>query len=249
MAGSVVHLEEDTGVPRTHALLIGVGKYPHLDGGEAPVVDSDGMRQLSSPPVSARALATWLLTEYNDPQRPLGSLALLLREEQPTPFVNPRTRNPHDIDVATIAPIGNIVTAVTEWYDRADSHVDNRLVFSFCGHGVSQGDDMALLAADIFADQHNPLNGALDFAGLMKGLKQRCKAGQRVFFVDACRSNSHVQTESSGTRFAGQAPVGAGATAHGTITRTKLPSAASSSTAVPRRRSSSTIVTARRYGT
>lgn len=50
MAGSIVHLEEDTGLPRTHALVIGVGKYPHLAGGEAPVADSDGMRQLSSPP-------------------------------------------------------------------------------------------------------------------------------------------------------------------------------------------------------
>ncbi|MFC7259235.1 caspase family protein [Streptomyces lutosisoli] len=207
MAGSVVHLEEDTGLPRTHALVIGVGKYPHLAGGEAPVADSDGMRQLSSPPVSARALATWLLAEYNDPQRPLGSVALLLSEEQPAPFTDPRTQTAHDVDVATI---DNILAAITEWYDRGDSNVDNRLVFYFCGHGVSQGDDMALLAADIFADEHNPLNGALDFAGLMNGLK-RCKATQQVFFVDACRSNSDVLIQSSGTRFAGRTPLGAGA--------------------------------------
>jgi len=207
MAGSVVHLEEDTGLPRTHALVIGVGKYPHLAGGEAPVADSDGMRQLSSPPVSARALATWLLAEYNDPQRPLGSVALLLSEEQPAPFTDPRTQTAHDVDVATI---DNILAAITEWYDRGDSNVDNRLVFYFCGHGVSQGDDMALLAADIFADEHNPLNGALDFGGLMNGLK-RCKASQQVFFVDACRSNSDVLIESSGTRFAGRTPLGAGA--------------------------------------
>ncbi|MCX5562535.1 caspase family protein [Streptomyces sp. NBC_00038] len=206
MAGSVIHLDEQAGSPCTHALVIGVGKYPHLAGGEAPVADSDGMRQLSSPPLSARALSTWLLAEYHDPGRPLGSLALLLSEEQPTPFVDPRTQASHDVDKATIE---NILTAVTQWYDRGDSHVDNRLVFYFCGHGVSQGDDMALLAADIFADQHNPLNGALDFAGLMNGLK-RCKATQQVFFVDACRSNSDVLIESSGTRFAGRSPLGAG---------------------------------------
>ncbi|MET9897250.1 caspase family protein [Streptomyces sp. NPDC006446] len=206
MAGSVIHLEEDTGLPRTHALVIGVGKYPHLAGGEAPVADPDGMRQLSSPPLSARALAHWLLAEYNDPARPLGSVALLLSEEQPAPFADPRTRTAHDVDAATI---DNILAAVTAWFDRGDSHVDNRLVFYFCGHGVSQGDDMALLAADIFADRHNPLNGALDFAALMNGLK-RCKAGQQVFFVDACRSNSDVLIESSGTRFAGRSPLGAG---------------------------------------
>jgi hypothetical protein len=206
MAGSVIHLEQDTGLPRTHALVIGVGRYPHLAGGEAPVADPDGMRQLSSPPLSARALANWLLAEYDDPTRPLGSVALLLSEERPAPFTDPRTHTAHDIDAATI---DNILAAVTGWYDRGDSHVDNRLVFYFCGHGVSQGDDMALLAADIFADQHNPLNGALDFAALMNGLK-RCKAGQQVFFVDACRSNSDVLIESSGTRFAGRSPLGAG---------------------------------------
>ncbi|MET7851997.1 caspase family protein [Streptomyces avermitilis] len=207
MAGSVIHLDENAGPPSTHGLVVGVGKYPHLDGGEAPVADADGMRQLSSPPLSARAFASWLLAEYRDPRRPLGSVSLLLSEEQPAPFVNPRTRTAHEVEVATI---DNILAAVTQWYDRGDSHVDNRLVFYFCGHGISQGDDMALLAADIFADPHNPLNGALDFAGLMNGLK-RCKASQQVFFLDACRSNSDVLIEASGTRFAGRTPLGAGA--------------------------------------
>ncbi|MET7703313.1 caspase family protein [Streptomyces sp. NPDC005485] len=206
MAGSVIHLDEQAGPACSHALIIGVGKYPHLAGGESPVADPDGMRQLSSPPLSARAFATWLLTEYHDPQRPLGSLALLLSEEQPAPFVNPRTQQAHEVENATI---DNILAAITEWYDRADSHVDNRLVFYFCGHGVSQGEDMALLAADIFEDLHNPLNGALDFTGLMNGLK-RCKATQQVFFVDACRSNSDVLIERSGARFAGRSPLGAG---------------------------------------
>ncbi|MEW2399375.1 caspase family protein [Streptomyces sp. NPDC046862] len=206
MAGSVIHLDGDAGPPCTHALVIGVGKYPRLAGGQAPVADPDGMRQLSSPPVSARAFANWLLAEYHDPLKPLGSVALLLSEDQPAPYVNPRTRSPHDVDVATI---GNILEAVKQWYDRGNSHIDNRLVFYFCGHGISQGEDMSLLAADIFEDEHNPLNGALDFAGLMNGLK-RCKATQQVFFVDACRSNSDVLIESSGTRFAGQLPLGAG---------------------------------------
>ena len=44
----------------------------------------------------------------------------------------------------------------------------------------------------------------------MNGLK-RCKAGQQVFFVDACRANSDVLIDSSGTRFAGCTPLGAGA--------------------------------------
>jgi hypothetical protein len=207
MGGSVIPFDSRAGAVGTHALVIGVGKYPRLAGGDAPVTEaeSDGMRQLSSPPVSARAIATWLLDKYNDPQKPLASLALLLSEEEQVPFENPRTGR-HDVDVATI---DNIVEAVTQWYDRGDSHADNRLVFYFCGHGISQGEDMALLAADLFADRYNPLNGALNFTALMGGLK-RCRASEQVLFVDACRSNSDVLIERSGTRFAGRSPLGAG---------------------------------------
>ncbi|NEW69890.1 caspase family protein [Streptomyces rhizosphaericus] len=206
MAEFVIHLDEAADQARTHAMVIGVGKYPHLAGGETPVADPDGMRQLSSPPISARAFATWLLAEYNDPRKPLGSLSLLLSEETPTPFVNPRTGTAHRVEVANI---DTILDAVTEWRDRGHSHVDNRLIFYFCGHGVAQGNTMALLAADIFEDTHNPLNGALDFTGLMNGLK-RCKADQQVFFIDACRANSDVLIEESGTDFAGRVPFGAG---------------------------------------
>ncbi|MCX4825314.1 caspase family protein [Streptomyces sp. NBC_01142] len=186
-------------------MIIGVGKYPHLAGGEAPAANPDGMKQLSSPPLSARAFATWLLAEYDHPQKPLGSLALLLSENEPVPFLNPKTGTAHHVEVATI---DNIFTAVKEWRRRGHSHDDNRLVFYFCGHGVSQGDDMSLLAADVFADEDNPLNGALDFRELMNGLK-KCRAVEQVFFVDACRANSDVLIEEFGS-FAGQVPLAAG---------------------------------------
>lgn len=191
--------------PGTHALVIGVGRYPRLGGGDNAVANPDGMMQLSSPPVSARALASWLLGEYRDVQKPLRSLSLLLSESSPAPFVDPRTGTAHTVEVADI---GNIVAAVKEWKLRGDSDPGNRLIFYFCGHGISQGDDMALLAADVFADEDNPLNGALDFKNLMNGLK-RCKASQQVFFVDACRASSDVLIELSGS-FAGQVPLGPG---------------------------------------
>ncbi len=204
MADFTVHIDPGA-VPGTHALVIGVGKYPHLLGGDDPVSNADGMHQLSSPPLSARALATWLLTELHDDAKPLASLSLLLSEDEPTPFSNPRTNTSHDVEVATI---GNIVAAVREWKARGHEDFDNRLIFYFCGHGVSQGEDMSLLAADVFADAENPLNGALDFKNLMNGLK-RCKATQQVFFVDACRASSDVLIARSGS-FAGQVPLGPG---------------------------------------
>src|SRR5689334_23030709 len=127
MADFTVHV--DRGIdPGTHALVIGVGKYPNLLGGETPVANADGMRQLSSPPLSARAVATWLLAEFRDDDRPLASLSLLLSEDAPTPFSNPKTGASHDVGVATIE---NIVAAIKAWKALGDSDFGNRLIFYF----------------------------------------------------------------------------------------------------------------------
>jgi hypothetical protein len=161
------------------------------------------MRQLTSPPVSARAVAAWLLAEYHHPAKPLGSVALLLSEEAPADFVNSRTGVATDVAEATIA---NVTAAVEAWKQRGDTSPDNRLVLYYCGHGISEGDDMALLASDFDPDSGNPLNQALDFSRLRQGLK-KCAASEQLFFVDACRASSDVLISQSGAAFAGQVPL------------------------------------------
>src|SRR5947199_9944041 len=68
--------------PGTHAVVIGIGRYPWLVGGKAKprFAQNDGMAQLTSPPASARAFATWLLETYENPEAPLVSLDLLLSD-------------------------------------------------------------------------------------------------------------------------------------------------------------------------
>ena len=190
-------------VPGTHALVIGIGQYPHLIGGDAPAQKTDGLRQLSSPPISARAMAGWLLTDYHCPAKELASLSLLTSEPAPAPFMNPRTGAAHDVPDADIAAI---VVAIKEWKRRGDTSVDNRLIFYFCGHGISEGNDMALLARGFSLDDDNPLNNALDFPKLVEGLR-KCQASQQVFLVDACRASSDVLISQTGGTFAGQVPL------------------------------------------
>ncbi|MDT9691274.1 caspase family protein [Streptomyces sp. P9(2023)] len=192
----------------THALVIGVGKYTHLDGGESPTthVGAAGMRQLSSPPLSAREFVTWLINGYNEPLKPLASVALLLSEAIPSPFVHPTTHDEHVVQAATIE---NIEAAVREWKRRGDADEDHRLIFYFCGHGVSQGVDVSLFASDMFADEENPFNGALDFGGLWRGLN-RCLASQQIFFVDACRASSDRLISQFGTDSRGKVPIAGG---------------------------------------
>lgn len=65
--------------------------------------------------------------------------------------------------------------------DRADRDPGNRLIFYFCGHGISEGQDYALLlTSDFCADDNNPLQGAIDFRRLTGGLK-KCAASEQVF--------------------------------------------------------------------
>jgi hypothetical protein len=78
-----VMFHDPTVVPGTHVLVIGAGQYPHLIGGEAPAQKTDGLRQLSSPPMSARAFAEWMLRDYQCPGKELASLSLLVSEPAP----------------------------------------------------------------------------------------------------------------------------------------------------------------------
>lgn len=204
MAAPVGLIHNDPAVvPGTHALVIGVGTYPHLQGGQAQGRRTDGLGQLSSPPISARRIAEWLLGEYHCPDRPLASLALLTSEVRSAPFRNVRSGLEHKV---ARADIGRIATAVEQWYARGDTDAGNRMIFYFCGHGTAQGEDMALLARDFSLDAPNPLNGALDFRQLVNGLR-RCRADEQLFFVDACRSGSDLLiSQFGGGTFAGVVP-------------------------------------------
>lgn len=174
-------LVDKPGQPGAHALVIGVGDYPHLQGGSGALSpDHGGMGQLSSPPESARAFARFLLQGYQHPALPLASLDLLVSEAASTPFPTPADGLPGR------AAFDAVKAAVLAWFARADTDADNLLLFYFCGHGLASGGQTTLLCDDFGSLPPNPLEHALDFTGLYLGL-DKCKARRQVFFVDACR--------------------------------------------------------------
>jgi len=202
-SNELIHLE-DAPTGGTHALVVGVGHYPYLAGGGKEVPEHGGMGQLSSPPVSARAFADWLLREYAFAARPLASVALLLSEPGRRRYANPRDGTTHTVPKATIE---NLVAAVKAWRVRAAGSAQNRLLFYFCGHGIAHGVDMALLAEDYNpADPNNPLDAALDFNGLRRGLRSS-PAAEQLFFLDACRSTDAVLSDQDEQPYAGRVPL------------------------------------------
>lgn len=178
----------DLDAPGTHVLLIGIGAYPYLEDGESydPEEHEEnamGMAQLNAPPVSMRRLADWFLDHFNNADRPLASVALILSEAEPATYSHPRAGE----DIAV--PSGTIIEvqkAVAAWTKRASVHRDNATIFAFCGHGVQSG-DAVLLCRDYGEIPQSRFQGAIDFEQFRIALSTN-QPDTQLFLIDACRT-------------------------------------------------------------
>jgi len=175
----------------TRALIIGVGHYPSLPGGAgAQMKDPEGLQQLQSPPVSARAFAQWLITCYQSADRPLATVQLLLSEAQPSSF-SYDLEGVHNEEQPQLADMATVSAAILDWYTLGDENPDDLMLFYFCGHGLSAGALTSLLMSDFASDPKKLMHGALDLRGFHTGMEQ-CMARNQCFFIDACRAPSRL---------------------------------------------------------
>jgi hypothetical protein len=167
--------------PRTHVLIIGVGAYKHLPGGSEERSDlSYGLGQLSSPVLSALALAEWIVEDFN-PVAPLGSVELLVSPSQN--FSTPKIGS-EQIEIATLDAIKK---SFDRWDARCNTHRDNIAVFYFCGHGLSL-QTLVLLPCDFGADS-NEWNHAIDFRKTYRAMSQN-KAFTQCYILDTCQQGT-----------------------------------------------------------
>ena len=86
-------------------------------------------------------------------------------------------------------PVANIAetkAAAYEWSQRLKANRDNMAVFYFCGHGVSSGQEAALLLRD-FGEPSKDFEGAIDVNSLL-GMMRNSPAVQQLFLFDCCRT-------------------------------------------------------------
>lgn len=172
----------------THVLLIGCGDYPHL-----AAAGFGGLEPLTSPRLSAEAMANWFLSgadampsgqglpsdqAFYNPAAPLGSLEMLTSPSGPY-------LSPSGVVAQTTPPtIANIRDAYARWLIRLGNNPNSRGVFHFCGHGVSNGISQYLVADDFGAVPE-------DWSGVFH-VSNTCQATIRktsatlFFFIDAC---------------------------------------------------------------
>jgi hypothetical protein len=186
-----------SGSPVTHAIIIGVGGYPHLNGGDPNALADlhGGLGQLSSPPVSAREFTTWLLDAFDNPDKPLATVSLLISEKEgPQAYTHAKLSVPFSPQPATLH---HVKSAVRAWKRFGDDNEESLMLFFFCGHGVARGlVDLTLLLGDYGEDKDMPMDGAVDFSALHRGMSQ-CAASHQCYFVDACRTVSDIATRTT----------------------------------------------------
>lgn len=156
--------------PRTHALVIGVGDYPYLENGDLyrGTAEIGGLRQLTSPPVSANAFASWLAAKLANRDAPIGSVRVVLS------------------DGAFAAGFKAIANQFDSWLEDCNTHSDNVAIFYFCGHGFNYEGTQLLLAEDFGESPNRSLENAIDFRTTWLGM-HRCMANSQLYILDCCR--------------------------------------------------------------
>ena len=182
-----------SGSPGTHVLAIGVGRYPHLLGGDAgKLADKPlGLKQLASPPVSIVAVLDWFFAPllapgaigFVNPDAPLSSVAALASAPQPVTITTPNGKI--DLDTSTRQDIQDAFDA---WLVRLKGHPDNIGVLYFCGHGITVADHY-LLAEDFGHNKNQPWVNAFDISTTIRALEREVP-GALYYFIDACREVS-----------------------------------------------------------
>jgi Caspase domain len=164
------------GAPGVHALLIGVGRYPHLKPGHklGQFAPEAGLQELTSPLHSVEAFAEWIGADLSVSGVPLRSLRVLA--SSPTQTTSWPNSEP---------TFQNIEQSIQDWFNDVDQHEDNLALFYFCGHGLRIGEVHALLAQDFGANKHAPFDLALE-PELFAGAMIKAKARRQIYLIDAC---------------------------------------------------------------
>jgi hypothetical protein len=198
----------DPNLAQTHALIVGVGAYPHLPGGEKenvdPAVRDFGLGQITSTVVSASRMADWLLTRHRNPNSPLGSVTLLLSPAvyEPSDAAATRLGEPASAKVAVNLATSDLIReAFGGWYLRLNRRLGNIGLFFFAGHGL-EASDRYLVPADFGANPLDPYDRLLNFT-VTHSRMDRCQAQTQLYFLDACRERPKELREA-----AAEGPIG-----------------------------------------
>ncbi|MEZ0608026.1 caspase family protein [Fibrella sp. WM1] len=197
--GLWVNQDWTPGTPGTFALLIGVSRYDHLDGGQGPIATNTyGLAQLAVSAWTTYALFDWLHRTYAYTNAPLAHCWLLLAPtDSEIEAINKAVQQNNVPDVLTHnlpGTFNNLTDAVALWshtmaqLPKAAAEA-SRSFFFFSGHGLEIHQREQVLLPTDYLRLPNTHNRALSIRKLADAMTTLPVCDQ-FFFVDACR-NTH----------------------------------------------------------
>lgn len=177
------------GMAGTHLLVVGIGTYDYLlDGAHQNEEAAEGMGQVPSAANSARTIATWFLDNFENAERPLASVALVLSEEEPALFSHPRCNG-------SDGPLPNgdtdvVRDAVVAWIARASVSRNSQIILYFVGHGVFAGNSV-LLCRDFGRLTDARFDGSVNLEDFLTSL-ETTPPNFQLIVIDACRTPDRI---------------------------------------------------------
>ncbi len=175
--------------PGLHAFIAGVSFYKHLLGGQGTeAAKTFGLKQLSSPAVSAYSIYKWLIENESRLPVKLASIRLLLSPSESEMDAVPELR-----DLADTCTRDNFAREIHAWREDARRNSDDFTFFYFCGHGVQRNaKDAVILFEDFGAPPDDVLDRAAEIENIHRGMAPPADptltiARNQLYLVDACR--------------------------------------------------------------
>lgn len=187
-------IDDSSGSPGTHALIIGVSAYDYLLGGSkcgcSEQGSDSGLGQLTAAARSADRFATWLMNDYRRKGFPLRSLRVLL---SPTTEDEVSESLKGKLGEDSIPTRENVANAFRKFKNAAASHPDNIAIVYVAGHGVQFTNTGAVLLLSDFAHpdhEEERYRGAVDMRAMHESMTYSSGARSQFWFVDICRQRA-----------------------------------------------------------
>lgn len=194
--------------PGVHALIIGVSRYEHLNGGSAPAPQAYGLGQLSVSALTAYRFFSWLRSGYTLDGWPVARVRLLMSPLRKGAD-NSTTDELAGCDAATCAhapeaTYDNCKRAIENWYaDMAalQAPATGRSLFLFSGHGMERRQNyQVLLPSDYLRPPNQPMNEAISTPNLIDALSYLARVSSHILLLDGCRNDIDALRGAQGTR-------------------------------------------------
>jgi hypothetical protein len=166
--------------PKTHALVIGVGAYPHAKAGKGVDEKLRNVPDLPSAADSAKVVCDWLLQNQDRLAAPLATLEVLISDP-----ADPNNRYPWAAGPVDAADENNVRTKGKDWYARVVEAPGNTAFFYCCGHGASYQHNPVLFLEDLNQSRANAW-AHINLGSLAFSLRKDPQVAAAFLFADAC---------------------------------------------------------------